>query len=437
MRFGVLRVWVLVVGAWLVLSAGVAGAESHTALVLTADGPVTATMAEYIQRGIRTAERDGAEVLIIQLNTPGGAVDLMNQIVRSIRASTVPVVVYVSPRGAIAGSAGTVITLAGHASAMAPETAIGAASPVGGQGEDLDETLDSKVKEILKAEARSLAANRSPEAIRLAEATIEEARAATAAEAQEVGLVDFVAVDVPDLLRQLNGRTVELSTGPRTLATADASSVALEMNLLEEALHLLTNPNVVFLLLAVGAQALLIELSSPGGWVAGFVGVVSLALAFYGLGVLPVNWFGLVFVGAAFVLFILDIKAPTHGALTATGIASFIVGALILFNSPGTERFYQVSVPLVVGTAVVTAGLFLTVVTFAIRAQHRPIRAGVEALVGQVGEVRQALTPQGTVQVAGELWSAETLDRSVTVDVGKKVEVVGVQGLRLKVKARS
>lgn len=426
--------------AWLLLTLGLAGwaavarAESGEAFLLKAEGPVTPSMAEYIVRGIRAAERDGAEVIVLQLNTPGGSVDVMERIVRDIRASSVPVVVYVAPRGAIAGSAGTVITVAGHVSAMAPETAIGAASPVGGQGEDLGTTLDTKVKEILKAEVRSLMADRSPEAIELAEATIDEARAASAAEALEAGMIDIIAADTADLLRQLDGRTVTLSIGPRTLRTAGASTVELRMNLLEEVLHLLTNPNVVFLLLAVGSQAILIELASPGGWVAGFTGVVSLALAFYGLGVLPVNWFGLIFIAAAFVLFILDIKAPTHGALTATGIASFILGALILFNSPGTEQFYQVSIPLVVGTAVVTAGLFFAVVTFAIRAQYRPVTSGVEALKGQVGEVRQALAPQGTVHVAGELWSAEATDRDAKVGVGKKVEVVDVQGLRLLVR---
>ena len=411
-------------------------AQSGTALVLEAEGPVTPAMLEYIQRGIRRAEQDGAEVLILQLNTPGGAVDTMEQIVQAIRASQVPVVVFVAPRGAIAGSAGTVITLAGHAAAMAPETAIGAASPVTGSGEDPSETLDKKIKEILKATVRSLASGRSPEAIQLAEATIDEALAVSAQEAFEVGMIDFIAEDVPDLLRQLDGRVVQTAFGPRTLATAGLQAQVLDPSLIEQLLQVLTNPEVALLLLFLGGQAILIELSSPGGWVAGFVGVVSLALAFYALGVLPVNWFGLVFIGTAFVLFLLEVKAPTHGGLAAAGIASLIVGALVLFNSPGTPEFARVSLPAVIGISLASAAFFLTIVAFAVRAQKRPALLGAQALIGQVGEARTELSPGGTVQVAGELWSAELEPGSGSgkVPVGQAVEVVGLKGLKLRVR---
>jgi len=415
-----------------------ASAASAPAIVLNAEGPVTPVMVEYIQRGIRRADSTGAQVLILQLDTPGGAVDQMEKIVQAIRASPVPVVVFVAPRGAIAGSAGTVITLAGHAAAMAPETAIGAASPVGGQGEDLDETLSKKTKEILKATARSLAADRPPEAIALAEATIEEAKAASADEALQVGLIDFIAEDVPDLLRQLDGFTVQTASGARTLATSDLRLETLDPSLIEQLLQVLTNPTVAFLLLTIGAQALLIELASPGGWVAGFIGVVSLALAFYALGVLPVNWFGLLFVITAFVLFILEVKAPTHGGLAAAGIASLVIGALVLFNSPGTPEFARVSVPAVLGISLATSALFITVVAFAIRAQRRPVVVGAETLIGQVGEVRASLAPGGMVHVAGELWSAE-LEPDVwgeVVPTGQMVEVVGLKGLKLRVRPK-
>jgi membrane-bound serine protease (ClpP class) len=394
-------------------------------------------MAEYLDRGIAIAEREAAQAVILQLDTPGGAIDLMNRMVQSIRASAVPIVVYVAPRGAMAGSAGTVLTLAGHASAMAPETAIGAASPVGPQGEDLAETIEAKEKEILRATVRSLASRRSPEAIALAEATIEEARAASAEEAFSIGLVDFIASDPEDLLAQLDGFTVELPTGPRTLRTAGFSLVEVPQTFIEQFLQALTNPNIVFLLLSVGVQAILIELSSPGGWVAGFVGITCLAFGAYGLGVLPVNWFGLAFVLIAFVLFILDVKAPTHGALTAAGVGSFIVGALVLFNSPGTPDFQRVSVPLVVGTGVVTAALFFVVVTFAIRAQRRRVATGVEALVGRAGEARSDLDPSGMVQVAGELWSADAAPGASPIARGARIEVVGIEGLRLVVRRRS
>jgi membrane-bound serine protease (ClpP class) len=404
-------------------------------LLLEAKGPLTPAMVGYIQRGLAQASNSQAEAVILQLDTPGGSIDLMNDIVQAIRASEVPVIVYVAPRGAIAGSAGTVITLAGHLAAMAPETAIGAASPVGGQGEDLEQTIETKQKEILKATVRSLAADRGPQATALAEATIEEAKAVSAEEALDVGLIDIIAVDVPDLLRQVNGRPVDVDGG-RVLSTAGAQVEAVPQRFIEQFLQVLTNPNIVFLLLTVGVQAILIEISSPGGWIAGFIGVICLALGTYGLGILPVNWFGLAFLITAFVLFILEVKAPTHGALTVAGVASFIVGALVLFNSPSTPDFQRVSVPLVVGTGIATAAFFMTIVAFAIRGLRRPVETGARALVGRIGQVRTTLAPSGMVQVAGELWSAEGEDDE-TLGVGTRVQVVGVDGLKLVVRKYS
>lgn len=408
--------------------------ETPFVQVIEIDGPITPSFAEYLNRGIRTAMEDGAQALIVQLNTPGGSIDTMQDMVESIRGSEVPVVVYVAPNGAIAGSAGTVITLAAHAAAMAPETAIGAASPVGGQGEDLGETLEAKEKNILKATVRSLTEGRGEEATKLAENTIETAEAVSATEALEVGLIDFIADDLDDLLRQLDGYSVQIGGEERTLNTGNAEVVIIEPTFIEQLLNTLTNPNIVFLLLTIGVQAILIEISSPGGWVAGFIGVVCLTLATYGLGILPVNWFGLIFLATAFVLFILDIKAPTHGALTAAGIASLIIGSLVLFNSPSVPSFQRVSVPLVVGTSLATGGLFFVILIFAIRAQKTPIRMGMESLIGRVGTVRFDLNPAGSVKLGGELWSAELTDPEESASQGTRVEVVRVQGLKLFVR---
>jgi membrane-bound serine protease (ClpP class) len=415
---------------------GSARAQEGTPLVqvIEIDGPITPSLAEYLKRGIRTATQAGAETLVVQLNTPGGSIDTMQDMVENIRGSEVPVVVYVAPNGAIAGSAGTVITLAAHAAAMAPETAIGAASPVGGQGEDLGETLEAKEKNILKATVRSLTEGRGEGATRLAEATIETAEAVSATEALEVGLVDFIADDLDDLLDQLDGYIVQVGDEERTLDTENAEVVPIEQSFIERLLNTLTNPNIVFLLLTIGVQAILIEISSPGGWVAGFIGVVCLALATYGLGVLPVNWFGLIFLATAFVLFILDIKAPTHGALTAAGIASLIVGSLVLFNSPSVPSFQRVSVPLVVGTSIATGSLFFVILIFAIRAQKTPIRMGQESLIGRTGTVRFDLNPAGSVKLGGELWTAELTDPEESAPQGTRVEVVRVQGLKLFVR---
>ena len=421
---------VMALAGWGGLARPAAAQSNREVLVLTLEGPLTAPMFTYLQRGLARAEREGAALMILQLNTPGGQINLMENIVGAIRNSPLPVVVYVTPRGAIAGSAGTLITLAGHASAMAPETAIGAASPVGGQGEDLGETLEAKEKEALRALARSLAARRSPEAIALAEATIESAKAATAEEALEIGLVDFIAADLPDLLQQLDGFPVEVNGQPRTLATTGLAVAEETMNLLETILSLLTNPNVVFVLLSLGSLFIWVEVSAPGGWVAGFLGVVFLVLSFYGLGVLPVNWFGIIFIVIAFVLFLMEVNATTHGALAAAGAGSLIVGGLVLFNSPGSPEFFRVNVPLVVGTALVIAAAFIALVTFALRAQRRPVVAGVETLIGQEGEVR---TPE-SVPVAGELWSAQP--ESGVLEAGQKVIVTAVKGLKVLVRRK-
>jgi membrane-bound serine protease (ClpP class) len=199
---------------------------------------------------------------------------------------------------------------------------------------------------------------------------------------------------------------------------------------------MLTDPNIAFLLLAIGVQAILIEISSPGGWVAGFIGVVCLALATYGMGVLPVNWFGLIFLLTAFVLFILDIKAPTHGALTTAGVASFIVGALVLFNSPGTPQFQRVSIPLVIVVGLGLGALFAVILSIALRAQHAPIRMGAETVARKTGTARDWYGQSGQVQLGSELWSAESAEGSERIRKGDIVEVVQVEGLRLKVKKK-
>jgi membrane-bound serine protease (ClpP class) len=410
--------------------------EIPLAMVLSVNGPLTPSWKEYLERGLRMAEQRDAELVIFEINTPGGSINLMQELVAIMRASEIPIVVYVTPRGAMAASAGTVIALAGHAAAMSPETIIGAASPVGAQGEDLGETVQAKEKNALKAQVRTLAARRGEDAIALAEATIEEATAVSAEEALEIGLIDFIARDIHDLLSQLDGYTVETSTGPVTLETGESEVSRMELTFIEQLLAVLTNPNIVFILLTIGVQAILIEISNPGGWVAGFIGVVCLSLAVYGLGVLPVNWFGIIFLITAFVLFVLDIKAPTHGALTAAGVGSLIVGALVLFNSPVTPQFQRVSVPLVVISSLITGGMFAVALAFALRAQRTPVRMGQESLIGRVGIVREEI-PQfgaGQVQLAGELWTAELAEGDQPVPKEARVEVLQVQGNRLKVK---
>ncbi len=405
-----------------------------TVMTMTIDGVIAPASQQYLERAVQVAERKNAEMLILQLNTPGGSVDTMNEMLQSIRGSHVPIIVYVSPNGAMAGSAGTMITLAGHASAMAPETIIGAASPINSDGSDIGETAKAKEIEALKATARTLSERRGEEAIALAEATIEDARAVSASEALEIGLVDFIANDLSDLLSQLNGFEVTVNNQPRTLSTTSTLVEDIPLTLIEQLLKMLTDPNIVFLLIAIGTQAIFIELGSPGGWVAGFIGVVALALATYGMGILPVNYFGIIFIIISFVLFILDVKAPTHGALTAAGIGSFVVGALVLFNSAGTPEFARVSVPLVITVALLIAAMFTAILSFALRALKAPVRTGHESLVGKKGLAKTNFSPDGTVRVGSELWTAEKADLTEAISKGERIEVVEVEGLRLKVK---
>ena len=404
-------------------------------VVLKASGPVAPTMAGYIARGLKEADQRNAEAAIIMLDTPGGNVDVMMDIIQTIRTSDVPVIVFVGPRGAEAASAGLLITLAGHVAAMAPDTAIGASSPVGAQGEDLGETLQQKGEQYLSAQARSLAERRGEAAVTLAEEAVFDARAVTASEALKAHLIDLIVEDTDELLAQVDGFDVEVNGKSRTIQTKGASLVDIDMNAIENVLSVLTDPNIVFVLMSLGTTLIIIEAWSPGGWAAGTAGVICLGLAFYGMGVLPVNWLGLVFVVLAFVLFLLDIKAPTHGALTAVAIASLAAGAFILFGQPQMAPFGTLSIPLVIGWSLLLGVVFFFMVMMAVRAQKRRPTTGNEGLIGEIGRVTQDLSPEGTVLIWGERWRAETVDGQ-SIPVGSDVEVVEVQGMRLRVRRK-
>jgi membrane-bound serine protease (ClpP class) len=426
--------FVLALMAALSIQAVRAQTAQPLVLVLNANGAISPAMQEYIQRGINAAQSRNAEALIIQLNTPGGDLQSLDNIIQSIRASSVPVVVYVAPNGAMAGSAGALVTMAAHVAAMAPEAAIGASSPVGSGGADLSATEKAKTSEIMKATIRPLVERRGAAATQLAQNMIDNATAVSASEALQAHLIDFTAVDQADVVRQLDGFSVTLASGTRVLHTAGATTEPLDMSLIEQLLLVLTDPNIVFILLAVGVLAIQVELTHPGAWVPGFIGVTCLALAIYGLGLLPVNWFGFIFIITAFVLFLLDIKAPTHGALTVAGVAAFIVGALVLFNSPGVPAFERVSVPLVFGVGISIGLMFAGILTYALRAQHLPLQMDASTVVGKVGTAKSDIATHGQVQVESELWSAESAEGSSAIAKGDKIEVVGVTGLRLRVR---
>ncbi len=396
--------------------------------LLVFKGAVTPVLDRYLSQGIATASEDGAEVLILKLDTPGGSVDITQGIVQKILASPVPVVVYVAPPGAHAASAGTFVTLAAHVAVMAPGTTIGAASPVSNEGTDLGKTMQKKVTNVLAKDLANLAKRRGEKAEKWAEEAVREAKAATAEEALEIGLVDAVAYNVPELLEKIDGLRVKVNGVERTLETKGIPIREIPMSPLDRFLNAITNPTIAAILLTLGINGLLFELASPGAYLPGIIGVISLLLAFYSLGALSANYVGLIFIALAFVLFVVDLKAPTHGVLTLGGIVSFVFGAMVLFNTPYMTVPWATIITLSLGTAAFFAFAIAKVVqTY----RWKPV-TGREGLLGATGEARTDLNPAGMVFVQGETWRAEAEDPPIPK--GALVVVTAVRGLRIRVR---
>jgi len=408
--------------------------QSNEVIVLTFDGPVNPMLLSYLERGIARAEEGNAAALVLRLDTPGGQVDLTLKIIKAMHGSRVPIIVYVWPAGAMAGSAGTFVTLAGHAAAMTPGSTIGAASPVADGGQEIGDTLRAKITNILAAEIENLARRRGEEAVAWARKAVIEAEAATAEQALKLGIIDAVAVDVDDLLRQLDGLEVEVNGQEQQLQLTDAPVVDMPMTGPENTLNTLVNaiavPGIAILLIVLGVQAIISEFSQPGGYVLGTVGVVATLLGMFALGILNANWVGLGFILLSFLLFILDIKAPTHGVLTVAGIVTFVLGAVVLFS--GTEA--AIPWPTIIGLAAFSTLFFGFIVAKVIQSQRNRPFSGVESLIGTTGEVRRELNPDGAILVQGELWKAELKDDPGPVPTGSKVTVVDRTGFKLWVK---
>ena len=327
--------------------------------------------------------------------------------------------------------------LAGHASGMAPDTVVGAASPVSGDGSDIGETLFRKVVEDTQAVVRNLADDRGDEVVDLAEAMIADAEAVTAAEALEVGFIDAVAADRASLLEQLNGKSVMVLDQEQTLLLTGATLRELPQTSIEAVLYyvatILMNPVLISALIGLGVQAIIFEFSNPGGWVAGFIGFICIGLALFGLGQLPTNLFGLALVLVAFILLLMELFTPTNGALTATGTITLIIGFLVLFNSPGTPEFARLSIPSAILIGLLTAGASFAFVWLGLQAQTRKVLTGAEGIVGKIGRVREPLTADGstfsgTVFVYGSLWKAES---NSPLAKNHKVKVESVDGLTI------
>ncbi len=400
--------------------------------VVTVDGDIGPVTANFIDRAIDRAEDRQAAVLVLQLDTPGGLLSSKDKIVKRIQAADVPVVVYVTPAGGRAASAGTFLTIAAHVAAMAPGTEIGAAAVVSAGGGDVEGTLGTKITNDQAASIRALATLRGRNAA-WAEQAVREAVSATADEALALGVIDVVASSLDDLLIQIDGRRVPLRPdGPTiTLHTADAPRVQTTMTLFERVLDVIATPDIAFLLLSLGGLAIFIEILTPGLMGPGIFGVIMLVLAFFSLDTLDTNPAGVALVVLAFVLIIAEVFVAGFGALGIGGILALILGGLFLISdSPDTE---QVSLWLVLGSAAVLGSLVLSVWWMLLRSRRSPHRrpSATEALIGTEAVVRSALDPRGTVLAADGLWSARS--GGGALPAGTRVRVLGVEGLTLLV----
>lgn len=421
----------LLLGLHLYAMSALAQDDGKEVVVIDVDGPVTPIMLSFIERSIEEADARNAEALIIRLNTPGGEVNLTKRIIQTIIASDVPVVVYVWPPGGFAASAGTFITLAGHVAVMAPNTSIGAASPIDSSGGNIDETLRSKIENILVADIKGLTDRRGEEAVEWAQEAITEAKAASAEEALEIGVIDFVAEDLDDLLEQVDGFTVEIRGDEVTLSTSNVRIDFIESTTIENILNIIANPTVALLLVSLGSLAIVYEIINPGGYISGIVGVILLLIGLYAVGQLPVNYAGLALILLAIVLFAAELFTPTFGALTATGVVAFIVGALIMFNT--SEFSYRLPLPSIIGIPLAMAAIIGFGMRKALQSMRNQPTTGEEALVGATGTVKVPLDPQGSIFVWGERWQATSEDGQ-PIPAGEKVSITSVDGFQLKVK---
>jgi membrane-bound serine protease (ClpP class) len=426
LRFSYLTFFLL---GLLFLITGSASARSGDVVVLSVRGNIVPIVADYIDRGIAQAEERGSAACIIQLDTPGGLLNSTEVIVTRIMNAKVPVVVYVSPHGAWAASAGTFITLSAHITAMAPATSIGAAHPVGPGGETLGETELQKATEFTSAWIQSIAEKRGRDPS-LLEAAVRESRSFTDTEAVQLKLVDFVADDLNSVIRQINGRTVTLADGRQvTIETEGASATHDEMSGIEQFLLMISNPNVAYLLLTLASIGLITEISNPGLIFPGVIGGISLFFAFYALGVLNAYWAGLLLMFLAFGLFITEIFVPAYGILTTGGIISLVFGSLILFS--GSDVSMEFDKGLVAVVSIIMAIFVGLIVWAVVRGQRRRIETGREGMIGQVAEVKTTLGPKGMVMVEGELWTAE-IDEG-TAEPGEQVKIQRMDNLKLYV----
>jgi membrane-bound serine protease (ClpP class) len=396
-------------------------------LVINVEGVVNPVMSEFITKSIDEAEMEKANVLVIELDTPGGLDTSMRSIVKKIIASEVPVVVYVSPSGARAASAGVFITIAAHVAAMAPGTNIGAAHPVGVGGK-MDKTMAEKAVNDASAYIKSLAEKRGRNA-EWAEKAVRESVSVTEQEALKLNVIDIVAPDIKSLLETIDQREVQGPAGKQIIQTKGVKIRYKEMGLRHKVLDIISDPNIAYLLMLLGFYGLFFELTNPGVILPGVLGAFSLILALYSFQTLPVNYAGLLLIILAIVLFILEIKVTSYGMLTIAGLVSMTIGSIMLFDSP--LPFFQLSLKVILPAVMITTLFFSLTVYLAVKAYKRKPVTGAEGLIGLAGETRTDVHHKGQVFVNGELWQAWSDE---PVKTGEKIIVEKVENLKLKVR---
>ena len=393
------------------------------------NGPIGPATANYVSRAIDLAASQNDEFLVIQLNTPGGLANSMDNIVQEFYASRVPVVVYVSPEGAMAGSAGVYITLAADIAAMAPHTTIGAAHPVemGNEGETTNSIMMQKVGNAYTKVMQTIAEKRHRN-VEWAKSSVTASVAITSEEALKLKVIDLIATNIPDLLQKLNGRSVN----GNTLKTAGSIVIEIPMSAGEKFFQLFWQPEVMMLLMLIAIYGIIAEMSHPGAIFPGVAGALALILLLYMSATLPLNIAGLALILLALALFVVDIFAPTHGVLTGGGIIAFFLGSLMLFNH--APKAYQLPMTWIVSTTIVTAAFFVFFVSKGIRAQRLPKSAGVETMIGKtVAALSRIDSAGGKVFIEGEHWNAVS---EIPIETGQPVEIAGIEGLTLKVKPK-
>jgi len=407
---------------------GTSVAWGNSVVKVRVDDTIQPITAEYIDRAIEHARQTNADALLIELSTPGGLLDSTRSIIQKILSSPVPVIVYVAPSGARAASAGFFILESADVAAMAPGTNTGAAHPVTLGGEKMDDTMKQKVENDSAAFMRSFVGPRGRN-VALAETAVRESKSWTDQEALQQHLIDAVARDQDDLFHQLDGRTVKRFDGKQVkLHLAGDSVDDMQMTLRQRILDFLLDPNIAFLVLAVGALALYAEFNHPGAIVPGVVGVVFILLALFALNLLPTRYAAFTLIIAAFVLFALEAKFATHGVLGLGGIALLTLGGLLLVDGPIPQM--RVSIWTALGVSVPLGAITVFLMTIALRARHSKVVTGKQGLIGTVGEARTDIDPEGKVFIQGELWNAHAPSR---VGIGEQVVVRKVEGLELEV----